>query len=169
MAIGVSISDVIYVAILYFGLSQLIEDPQFKIYLAFGGGIVLLLFGAYYIFLKNRRTQPLNKQDVVENKFYKHLLKGLVLNGLSPMVPIFWIGAISIATIDFGYQRGMDFIVFFFCVLLTVLSTDVLKAFLAGKLRALISPRFMKLINVIVGVFLVFFGGRLLYLMSIPT
>ncbi|NJN41220.1 MAG: LysE family transporter [Flammeovirgaceae bacterium] len=112
MAIGVSISDVIYVSILYFGLSQLVGDPKFRAMLAYGGGIVLVLFGAYYIFFKNRRNTVLNGQVVAESKFYKHLLKGLVLNGLSPMVPIFWIGAISIATIDYGYQRGMDFVYF---------------------------------------------------------
>lgn len=164
MAIGVSLSDIIYVIICYLGLVQLFENPQFRIYMAYGGGTILVLFGAYYLFIKNRKRTELANKKIAKSKFYNHLLKGFVLNGMSPMVPIFWIGAISVANIDFGYQKGTEFFIFFMVVLITVLATDVMKAFLAGKLRDLVTPRFVKVTNTVVGIFLFFFGVRLLYL-----
>jgi threonine/homoserine/homoserine lactone efflux protein len=78
------------------------------------------------------------------------------------MVPIFWIGAISIASLDFGYSGGFTLIVFLVSLLGTVLITDVAKAYLADKLRNLVTPRFMTIMNVTLGVLLIVFGGRLI-------
>jgi threonine/homoserine/homoserine lactone efflux protein len=77
------------------------------------------------------------------------------------MVLIFWIGTLSFATIDFGYSRGVEMFIFFVSLLITVLVTDVLKAFLADRLRALITRRFLMIMNVAVGICLIIFGVRL--------
>jgi threonine/homoserine/homoserine lactone efflux protein len=98
-----------------------------------------------------------------EKKMYRYFIKGFIINGMSPMVLIFWIGAISIASLDFGYSKGFEFFVFFTAVLGTVLSTDILKAYLADKLRALITHRLMVIINVAVGICLIVFGLRLIW------
>ena len=79
------------------------------------------------------------------------------------MVLIFWIGAISIASLDFGYSKGFEFFIFFSTVLGTVLSIDILKAYLADKLRILITQRLMTIINVVVGICLIIFGSRLIW------
>jgi threonine/homoserine/homoserine lactone efflux protein len=97
-----------------------------------------------------------------EKKPLKYILKGFILNGITPMVFIFWIGTVSIATIDFGYTEGFEFFIFFMALLITVLATDIIKAFLADKLRRLITHRFLMIMNVVVGVFLMGFGVRLL-------
>lgn len=106
-------------------------------------------------------TAPLDVAS--EKKMYRYFVKGFIINGMSPMVLIFWIGAISIASLDFGYTKGFEFFIFFSTVLGTVLATDVLKAYLADKLRALITHRLMVIINVVVGICLVVFGIRLIW------
>lgn len=95
---------------------------------------------------------------------YRYFVKGFIINGLSPMVLIFWIGTISVASLDFGYSRGYEFFIFFSIVLITVLGTDILKAYLADKLRRLVTKRLMKIMNVIVGICLIIFGTRLILL-----
>ncbi len=163
VSLGVSLSDVMYVAICYFGLVQFINDPQFRFYLAYAGGGILILFGIYHLVIKSRRrmTAPLDVSS--EKKTYRYFIKGFIINGMSPMVLIFWIGAISIASLDFGYTQGFEFIIFFSTVLGTVLATDILKAYLADKLRTLITHRLMVIINVVVGIFLMIFGIRLIW------
>jgi len=99
-----------------------------------------------------------------KKKPLKYILKGFIINGITPMVFIFWIGTISIATIDFGYSTGFEFFIFFLALLSTVLATDMTKAFLADKLRRLITHRFLMIMNVVVGVFLIGFGIRLLFM-----
>ena len=163
VSLGVSLSDVMYVAICYFGLVQFINNPQFRFYLAFAGGGILILFGIYHLFVKSRRSMiaPINVAS--EKKMYRYFVKGFIINGMSPMVLIFWIGAISIASLDFGYSKGFEFFIFFSTVLGTVLSIDILKAYLADKLRILITQRLMTIINVVVGICLIIFGSRLIW------
>ena len=91
-------------------------------------------------------------------------MKGFIINGLSPMVLIFWIGTISIASLDFGYTKGLEFFLFFAAVLMTVLATDLLKAYLADKLRKLVTPRSIMVMNIILGIVMIGFGARLIWL-----
>jgi threonine/homoserine/homoserine lactone efflux protein len=163
VSLGVSLSDVMYVTVCYFGLVQFINDPQFRYYLAYAGGSILILFGFYHLFIKSKRkiTAPIDVAS--EKRLYRYLFKGFLINGLSPMVLVFWIGAISVASLDFGYHEGFEFFIFFSTVLGTVLATDILKAFLADKLRNLVTHRLLTIINIVVGICLLIFGGRLLW------
>ncbi len=162
VAFGVSLSDVFYVSVCYLGMAQVLENGQFRMYLAYAGGSILILFGLYHLIVKSRRG--LNHHiTVTEGKgFFRYILKGFVINGLSPMVPIFWIGVISIASLDLGYTGGFMPIVFLTSLLGTVLITDVAKAYLADKLRNLVTTRLLKIMNVTLGVLLIIFGGRLI-------
>ncbi|MCW5912778.1 MAG: LysE family transporter [Cyclobacteriaceae bacterium] len=160
VSLGVSVSDILYVAICYFGLVQFINDPDFKLYLAYVGGAILVLFGLYHVLVKSRR--PLQVMHAAtEKRGYRYFFKGFVINVLSPMVPVFWIGAISVASLDFGYAHGYEFLFFFSVVLATVLATDLLKAYLAGKLRRLVTQRLMMILNIVVGICLFAFGIKL--------
>lgn len=163
VSLGVSLSDTMYVAICYFGLVQFINDPGFRYYLAYAGGIILILFGIYHLFIKSRRKMTAAIDVASESKMYRYFIKGFIINGMSPMVLIFWIGTISIASLDFGYSKGIEFFIFFSVVLGTVLSTDILKAYLADKLRALVTHRLMVIINIVVGICLIIFGARLIW------
>ena len=159
VSLGVSFSDVMYVAICYFGLVQIVDDPTFSYYLAYASGSILVLFGIYHVAIKSRRKMTEAIDVATEKKMYRYFIKGFIINGMSPMVLIFWIGAISIASLDFGYKKGFEFFIFFS----TVLATDVLKAYLADKLRRLITNRLMTVINILVGICLIFFGSRLIW------
>jgi threonine/homoserine/homoserine lactone efflux protein len=80
------------------------------------------------------------------------------------MVLIFWIGTISVASLDFGYSKGLQFFLFFAAVLITVLGTDFAKAYLAGKLRKGITPKAMMVMNIALGLIMIGFGIRLMWL-----
>jgi threonine/homoserine/homoserine lactone efflux protein len=162
VALGVSLSDVLYVTICYFGLFQFLNDPGSKKNMAYAGGAILIGFGLYHLIVKARRAKLVSFHSEAETKHLKYILKGFVINGFTPTVFIFWIGTISIASIDFGYSRGIEFFIFFTALLITVLSTDLAKAFLADKLRKLITHRFLLIMNVVVGICLIAFGLRLL-------
>lgn len=164
VALGVSISDTLYVAICYYGLAQVFEDGKLRYYMAFVGGGILILFGLYHLLIKSRRSIQRDVSIAKERSFFRYLVKGFVINGFSPMVLIFWIGTISIATLDFGYHHGFDFFIFFAAMLGTVLLTDILKAYLADKLRRLITAKFITIMNVALGIALIVFGSRLIFL-----
>lgn len=160
VALGVSISDAFYVVVCYLGLISLIESPGFRDQMAFVGGAILVLFGLYHLFIKTRKQASTGKVPT-ESRTYRYILKGFFINAFSPMVPILWIGYISIASIDLGLVEDSEFAVFFLSMLITVLLTDIAKAYLAGRLSTLITPERMFWMNVIVGVALAVYGVRL--------
>ena len=166
VAIGVSLSDIIYVTICYLGLINLLDNPQNKIYMAYLGGAILTLFGIYHVFIKGRKKSiftPIAK----EHGTLRYILKGFIINGFSPTVLFFWVATISLVSLDFGYTEGSDFYIFFGSVLATVFLTDVLKAFLSDRLRNLITGRFIRITNIVLGIVLIVFGLRLMLGMAL--
>ena len=160
VAIGVSLSDIFYVAICYFGLITLVNDPANAVYLAYGGGLILIGFGAYHVFIKGRSSAGLG-QTIKAKGPLRYILKGFILNGFSPTVLFFWVATVS-SLMTLGYTSGRDFSIFFGSLLVTVLLMDILKAFLADKLRNMVTVRFIRLSNIILGIVLIGFGLKLI-------
>ena len=124
---------------------------------------MLLTFGIYYLFVKSRRIHGIDPQKVQVNKPWKLIGKVFIINGLSPMVLIFWLGTVGLATTKFGYATPQKAIPYFASIVSTVLLTDILKAKAADKLRLLLTPKFIRNLNIILGFVLLIFGGRLIY------
>ena len=163
VAIGVALSDALYILVSYLGLIQFIKAEGFRHYLAYGGGSVLLGFGIYYLFVKSKRLTHYDPEKIQTRSWFRLLAKGFIINGLSPMVLFFWIATVSVATTRLGYTSSNDAFIFFASIVLTVFITDIIKAKLADKLRILITPRFIKVMNLVLGLVLVVFAGRLIF------
>jgi threonine/homoserine/homoserine lactone efflux protein len=163
VAIGVSLSDALYICISYLGLAAFFDNDSAKSYLAYGGGMVLLLFGLYYLFIKSRRLSNFDPESISYKNPGKLIAKGFVINGLSPMVLFFWLATVGVATSEFNYVHTREVVTYFSTLVLTVFGTDVLKAKLADRLRILITPRSIRLLNIILGLVLVIFAGQLIF------
>jgi threonine/homoserine/homoserine lactone efflux protein len=163
VAIGVSLSDSLYISLTYLGFSRLTEHPSFKVYLAYAGGLILLLFGIYYLFIKSRRLVQLEYEHLKRRNPWRYIAKGFIINGLSPMVFLFWVGTVSFAATELSYTTHTQAVLYFTSIVITVLCTDLLKAKLADRLRLLITPRFIRTLNIVLGIVLVIFGGRMMY------
>ena len=163
VAIGISMSDSLYILVSYLGLVQFMEQNNFKHYMAYGGGLILLGFGIYYLLVKRRRLAQFEFQTKIEGGPWLKLVgKGFLINALSPMVLFFWIATVSVATTRLGYAHPGKATLFFASIVITVFITDVIKAKLADKLRTLITPRFIRIMNIVLGIVMIVFAGRLI-------
>lgn len=163
VAIGVSLSDAFYITLTYLGVYRLFDNGTFREYLAYFGGIVLLTFGIYYLFVKSRKAGVIGREQMQVSNPWKLIAKGFIINGLSPMVLIFWLGTVGVATTKFGYATPQKAVPYFASIVSTVFLTDILKAKVADKLRRLLTPRFIRNLNILLGFVLLIFGGRLIY------
>lgn len=163
VAIGASVSDSLYILVSYLGLIQFMETDNFRHYLAYGGGIVLLIFGLYYLFIKSRKLVHFDPEKIETRSRLRLAAKGFIINGLSPMVLFFWIATVGVATTQLRYTSTREVFVFFGSIVATVFTTDIIKAKLADKLRILITTRFIRLMNIVLGIVLVIFAGRLIF------
>lgn len=164
MALGISLSDTIFVLLCFLGLVQFVSSEALKKPTGYTGGLILILFGLYHLAIKTGRQSKNNRQiqTIVAQHWYNYIIKGFLINSFNPAVPLFWIGTISYVTIDIGYTAS-DFYIFFAAMLFTILTTDFLKAMLAHQVRRLITPSFLKVINVTLGIVLILAGGRLIW------
>ncbi len=163
VAVGVSISDAFYITVTYLGISQIVNNPNLNMYLGYGGGSVLLVFGLYYLFIKNKKLQQYNHQEVLAKSPLRCMVKGFVINGLSPMVLLFWVATMGVATSEFGYVTPSSAVLFFGSIVITVFTTDLIKAKLADKLRKVMTPRVIRILNVVLGLAMIIFGGKLIF------
>ncbi len=163
IAIGVSVSDALYVFVCFFGLSAAVTQPGVAFYMGIVGGMILLAFGSYYLFVKSRGNSLTGSRLGTVRSPMMYVLKGFLINTMSPLVPLFWIGAASVATIDLAYTGTTSFWLFFVGVLGTILGTDIAKAYLAGRLQAWITPSSLMIMNLVVGAAMIFYGIRLIY------
>ncbi len=162
VAVGVSLSDAVYIVISYLGLATFLDNESSKSYLAYGGGIVLLIFGFYYLFVKSRSLSNFDPEKIDYRSPLKLIGKGFIINGLSPMVLFFWLATVGVATSEFGYRQTYEVLVYFSSVVATVFGTDILKAKMADKLRVLITPRFIRILNIVLGLVLVIFAAQMI-------
>ena len=162
VAVGVSFSDALYIFVSYLGLVQFMETENFRHYLAYGGGIVLLLFGLYYLLIKSKKLAHYDPQKIEARSWWRLAAKGFIINGLSPMVLFFWIATVGVATTQLNYNSSHEAFVFFASIVGTVFITDLIKAKLADKLRLLMTPMVIRIMNIVLGIVLVIFAGRLI-------
>ena len=159
VAVGISLSDILYILLAYLGFSQILEGSDYNDIIAIIGGVFLVLFGVFNLFKPVKSVHRARRDREVKG-FFRYIFKGLLINGLSPFVLIFWLGAMSLATVEYGYSN-FDLLIFFGIIVSVVFSADLAKAYLATKLRNFITTKVLKRLNIVVGIALILFGIRM--------
>lgn len=160
LALGVFLSDLIYVVVTYFGVQILTLIPNMEHYLGFFGGVILVGFGVSF-FQKKIEDAPANLPPTLASQG-KAFLQGFGINGINPFVMLFWISIASMVSIKTSW-RFSERVFFYAALLFTVLGIDLAKAFLAGKLAHLMSLTVRKVLQVVAGLMICFFGLRMLW------
>ena len=162
LAIGVSVSDSTWVILSYLGVSRILQNQDYVNIAAVLGGIILLSFGLYTFFKKI--PTPSNYNPPIQARAKGALiLKGIMINGFNPLALFYWVGVMTMATINYGYQN-QQLLWFFVGALGTVLATDFLKSFMAHNLRKIVTQSVLNILNKVVGIALGLFGSRLIFL-----
>jgi threonine/homoserine/homoserine lactone efflux protein len=162
LALGILVSDLTYVAITYFGISLLTESPLIEKILGYVGGAILVGFGIS--FWRKKQVERPNSGGIPLPKAKKRtaFAKGFGINGINPFVMLFWISIASMVALksDWGESEVVSYYV---GLLITVFGIDLLKAFVAGKLSHLMTPRLRMILNKGVGVLVCYFGLKMIW------
>ncbi|MFA0962767.1 LysE family translocator [Roseivirga sp. BDSF3-8] len=166
MALGISISDSLYILITYYGVSRFMDSEGFQMFLGAAGGAIMLIFGIVYL-IKPTSPNEGARIRVEKGTLTRQVVKGFLLNGINPFVLLFWVGIMSMARLNLGFSSA-DTVTFFAAIVGTVFLTDILKSWLANLLQSVVTPRFMKIMNRVVGVLLIGFSLRLFLFAAAP-
>ena len=165
MAAGVALSDAMLIGIAHFGSRMIGTFNQHNTKIGWIGGLLLVLFGLIAIFKKAEQAPSDIKLPDDSKTMFIDTGKGFAMNSLNPFVLVFWLGVIT--ALNAGQMVGKSHLLFFFSVVLvTVFSTYLLKAFLASRLKKLMTPVVLIWLNRISGIALIFYGIKLIYDLS---
>lgn len=168
--LGVLLSDLFYIVISMFFAYQLRGLSDFKNNLALSilGGSLFFVYGVYNLFFKKIKLVPITLDKELLDDHYNSksstardntmlVLKGFTLNLLNPGVVIYWLAIIAKGfDLVSKYESDLHIMVFLFVILLTYFGIDSLKAYVANKLKPLVTTGLLKGLNWLIGI--VFMG-----------
>lgn len=164
---GVSASDISLVLICNIFTQLFNAAMSHEKVIGIAGALFLMLLGVYNFFFKKviktdevQVVSKFRKRDIAASFF-----SGFFMNTLNPGVFLFWFAASATIMEDSLSAPIPDqyrLIVFSTC-LAFVLSADIAKVFLAGKIRTKLTPHNIHIIDRISGLILVVFGLVLMY------
>jgi threonine/homoserine/homoserine lactone efflux protein len=156
-AIGVMLSDAFFISLAYFGSSVLLYLNEHREAASITGGIIICLYGVFLIIRQARVSARSLELPEEKSKQAIFLLKGFLLNSINPSVLLFWMVVAGTIPVKEQYSHA-ETITFYSCTLLTILSTDFLKAWSAMRLRNLVTVKFLVWMNRIAGTLLMVYG-----------
>lgn len=157
LAVGVVLSDALFVALTFYGSSFLFYIQEYDQIVGLCGGILILLFGIFtYMKKPSIHAEALEIADDSTTRLID-VIKGFTMNTLNPSALLFWLGVAGTITVNDRFS-STGIIIFYTSTLSMVFGTDLLKAWVASKLKGLINAKFLITMNRISGVALSGYG-----------
>lgn len=166
MALGISLSDMLLVAISYLIGARLFDDPQNKVYVGLIGGIILIIFGSVSWAKKPDilKRRHINYPSPHGKPLYLYTIRGFFLNVANPFLFFFWFGALGFVGKNAPEGKLLESTIAFFAgTFVTIFTTDLLKSYIGGRIKGFLRPRKEIILNKLVGIALVIFGVILIF------
>ncbi|HTO15926.1 MAG TPA: LysE family transporter [Edaphocola sp.] len=146
--LGVSLSDIIYVTLANIASSWLTFLETHGKTVGYLGSSLFIIIGLYGLIKKYKPKKPNREKKaakISKKDYFKIWMSGFLMNSLNPGVIIVWLGAAAVIagpTVNASHKITM----FGVCLGL-VLGIDILKVFLAEKIRHKLTLRKIMYIN----------------------
>jgi threonine/homoserine/homoserine lactone efflux protein len=160
--IGVSASDITMVLVSNVFTQLFTAISSHKVEIGIAGSIFLISLGVFFVFFKKVKVDSEGQQVFVnfrKRDFARVAISGFLMNTLNPAVFLFWITA---STTLVNHTLEQKLLVFAVCLGI-VLSADIAKVMLAGRIRTKLTPHNIHIINRVNGLILIGFGIALIW------
>ncbi|MCK9270821.1 MAG: LysE family translocator [Bacteroidales bacterium] len=157
LAFGIFLSDLTLVFLSFIGALQIVSTGNNRLIFGIIAGFILIVYGIFTFY----KTTKLNGNGHPENtnkvSWFTLIAKGYFLNIANPFVWLFWMSVTVGVTSSYG-DNTQQSVSFFAGALLTVFTTDLVKAYIAKRIKTLLNTTNIKHINRVVGILLFGFG-----------
>jgi threonine/homoserine/homoserine lactone efflux protein len=161
LVLAISLIDGLYIILSGLGIAAIINKENVKSAIKILGCIVLVLFGTNTIAGAFGFTLlpaiKLFSNSTNQNIF----IQGLLLTASNPLTIIFWGGVFSTQVVEYNLSKNQLFFFGFGCIMSTLFFLTIV-AFCGSILSGFLPQIIIKILNVMVGAILIFFGIKLL-------
>ncbi len=157
---GVIVADILFLFIAYFSSFQLLENLSNQPGLYVFGGVILLIYGIN-TFFKKPSKKSVSRIKSSKSDYLSLAIKGFLLNFINIGVLVFWLGIIIVVgpSLDNDPER---ILVFFSAMVGAYFVTDILKIFLAKRLKRKLTLRRIYMVKKLLGIILMVCGAILI-------
>lgn len=154
---GVLISDTLFIFIAYFGSNFILLLNNHRFIAGIISGILLIGFGIALILKRNSiPAEAITVNEKTDSKSL-YILKGFMINSMNPSVLFFWIGVSGTVSVKEHYTIH-HLLLFYSSILITLFSFDLFKAYIAHKLKSILTIKLLTWLNRITGMALLGIG-----------
>ena len=157
-ALGIFISDIVLLALIFLGLRPLFELTVFKQAFSLASGILIAVFGLTMVVRKPTTNQNVTI-EINQRSFGHFVLKGMGINILNPFTIALWVGILGSVSPTNRYEFGQ----FIGGLLGVIFVSDTTKAFLAKLIGKIMTPRAVFILNKILGFAFTIIGAYFIY------
>lgn len=159
LVLAIALVDAFYIILASLGVSKILDKPKVKKAFKIIGSFVLIIFGANIILnVFNINIIPgLNLKPTSSNIF----IQGLILTLSNPITIVFW-GSVLTTKIIEDKLNKKELTVFSVGLVSSTLIFLTFVAVLGTMLSSFIPENVSKIMNIIVGILIIFFGIKML-------
>lgn len=159
-ALGIFISDVLLLSLIFVGLQPLFENDIFKQAFSLSSGILIVIFGMSML-VRKRPEEGTTKNVVVKDQpLYRFIIQGFGVNLLNPFTSVMWVGVLGTVS----PSSRSEFVQFIIGVLGVIFLADGTKAILAKMIGKLLTPMAVFRLNKFLGIAFIIIGAYFIYL-----
>ncbi|OEH94453.1 LysE family transporter [Bacillus solimangrovi] len=157
VGIGAMVADILFMILIYFGITQFVDTPLVKIFLWLFGAFVLTYTGIESITQSN--TLLNEKNEVTHETKIKAFRTGFLMAASNPLNILFWLGIYGSILAQTSTTLGTyQILIYSTGIFLGITLWDVTMAAIASGARNLFNTNILKIITIISGLFLIGFG-----------
>jgi threonine/homoserine/homoserine lactone efflux protein len=161
VALGIILSDIVYVILCHMGITSFLNIPSLKFYLSFLGGLLLILIGIKYIFKPPNFS--LTEIPIASFDLLACFTKGFLINFINPFVFLVWLGILT--SVKEKPFSNLEIKLYLTGVLLGIFVVDFFKVILSKQLKKFLKPKIFSMLIRFAGISLIGFGFKLLFLL----
>jgi threonine/homoserine/homoserine lactone efflux protein len=159
--LGIIFSDLVCIALAYWGASSLLTALESNVYVYPVAGLILIAYGVVKL-LTRKQKETEKGLEVKSSGYLKYFFKGFFVNIINPGLLFYWFTVVGIGFENLRTTEGSELyllemnMLFNATLLGVVFAVDLMKIFFAGKLKSILKPNILSQIDLLVS--LIFMG-----------
>ncbi|GEO27065.1 amino acid transporter [Alicyclobacillus acidoterrestris] len=157
VGLGAMLADILYMTLIYFGLSNLFHIPGVDVFLWISGSIILMYIGIETL-LHARQFQFTS--DIRQESSARSFMTGFLMAVSNPMNFVFWFGIYGSVLAQAAHQEGrLTFLGHSVAIFLGIAVWDVSMALVASFFQRYANRRILQFTSGVAGLSLIGFAG----------